>query len=219
MFAGRRTKCLSVKNNDCDCDEIWRDELKEHRGSYYVTYQPPDSRWNFALVDLVFHGKQPEASGIRRAMEQEIKLWLTRFRVPVMSSSFDATETVIHLPKEDGGSMLMAYIDPRTAQVVHRWSVFEDDEMPAEQMTSEHFSHVYRDVPFRRAKAVREAADIEHRKLRVAWYRMARQYPASNQYCDRRVQSWEGGWLAEGITIKKRKSGDAPKNGTPPLSL
>lgn len=158
-----------MKANNCDVDEIWRDELKEHRGDYFVTYQPADSRCNFAAVGLVFYGKKAEPGGIRQAMEHEIKLWLTRFRVPVMVSSFDATGSFIHLPKEGGGSTLMAYIDPQTENIVHRWGLFQNEEMPAALMTPEHFGHVYQHIPFRRAQAVREDAEIENRKLRAGF--------------------------------------------------
>jgi hypothetical protein len=158
-----------MKTNDNEPDEIWRNGLKEHRESYYITYQPADSRWNFAGVDLVFHEVKPDASEIKRIMEEEMKRWLVRFPVPIMVSSFDGTESVIHLPKEDGSSHLMAYSEPGTGKIIHRWGIFQNHEMPAEQMTPEHFDKVYRDVPFRRSKVVREAADTEQRKLAVGF--------------------------------------------------
>jgi hypothetical protein len=152
-----------------DHDEIWRDEQKEHRGSNFVTYQPADSPTSFACVDLVFHEKIPAFGEIRRSMEQEMKLWLTRFPVPVIISSFDATGSFIHLPEDDGGSTLMAYIDPQTGVITKRWGLFEKSEMPMYQMTAEYFTEVYRGVPFRRAQAVREAVEIEHRKQLVGF--------------------------------------------------
>jgi hypothetical protein len=158
-----------MKANESEPDQIWRDELKEHRGNYYVTYQPADSRWNFAFVDLVFHEVKPEPDEIKRLMEGEMNRWLARFPVPIMVSSFDSTESVIHLPKEEGGAHMMAYSEPSTGKPIHRWGTFLDHEIPAEQTTPEHFGSVYRDIPFQRSKTVREAVDIEQRKLRAGF--------------------------------------------------
>jgi hypothetical protein len=102
-------------------------------------------------------------------MEQELKLWLGRFPVPVMVSSFDATESLIRLPEETGSSHLMGYVDPKDGSLVTRLGLFENGEMPAAQMTSEHFRHVYRDLPFKLRRDVETKVEREQRHLRLGW--------------------------------------------------
>lgn len=163
-------KLLAMRTNKSDVsDEVFREELKEYRGRYYVTYQPADSRCRFAGVGLVFHEKRPDSQEIKQLMENELKLWVTPFPVPVMVSSFDSTESVIHLPDEQGGSHLMGYIELQTGTVVQRWGLFTNEEIPAALMTAEHLNRVYRDIPFRLRKDVREAAARKNRKLQTGF--------------------------------------------------
>ena len=100
-------------------------------------------------------------------MESEMKTWLNRFRVPVLVSGYDVTEDLIRLPKEQGGSHLMGYVDANNQSVVQRWGVFENEELPPSQMTNDHFALVYTGIPFKLRKDVREKVEREHRKLRI----------------------------------------------------
>jgi hypothetical protein len=148
-------------------DQIWRDKLKESRGKYFVEYDPADSMCEFATINLIFPDQKPKPSEMRAAMEREMKLWLKRFKVPVIITSFDATDSKIHLPNDDGKSTLMAYVDPKSEQIVKRWGFFENGEMPIEQMSSDYHAEIYRDVAFRRAGVVRKAGEIENKRMLV----------------------------------------------------
>jgi hypothetical protein len=148
---------------------VFREELKEHRGAYYVTYQPADSRWHFATVSLVFHGNKAPVEQIRQFMENELRQWVTRFPIPAMVSSFDATESLIHLPRDQGGSHLFGYYDPIAGRLVENWKHLENEEMLASEISDEQLDRVYKGVPFRFARDVRSAAEEEHRKLRMGF--------------------------------------------------
>ena len=156
-----------MKDSERRSNEVYRDELKQHRGEYYVTYQPADSRHNFANVGLVFHGRQPSENAIRDLMEKELHIWLTRFAVPAMVSSYDVKESLIHLSDNWGGSHLMGYMDPKTGNLVIKWGLPENNVLPAAHMTAEYLEEAYRDVPFRRREDVVRAVDEENRKLRA----------------------------------------------------
>lgn len=151
-------------------EEIWRDDLKEHRGRYLVEYCPADSHRPFASVDLVYHDAVPEPAEIRRDMEHEMQLWVSRYCVPVFVASFDATGSKLRLGQRQDGSeesILMAYRDPKNAQLRHQWGLFKDEELPEEQKAPEYLKRVYKDVPFRRATDVRAAVEVEHQRLKV----------------------------------------------------
>jgi len=100
-------------------------------------------------------------------MEQELKLWLGRFPVPTMVSSFDATEALIRFSKEAGESHLMGYVNPQSGSIVNRWGIFENDELPAGQMTADYFNEVYRRLPFTLRKDIAAKVNREQRDLRV----------------------------------------------------
>lgn len=137
---------------------VYRDEIKEGRMDYFVTYQPADSRFSFALVDLVFPERRIENTRVAQAMEDELEIWLKRYPVPVMVSAFDAKEDLIGVHGDDGESHLMGYRDLKTGQLVRRWGLLKENELPAEQTNAEHLQSAYQGVSFRDQAAVRKAA-------------------------------------------------------------
>ena len=57
----------------------------------------------------------------------------------------------------------MGYIDPQTGEVVRRWEILRNEELPLEQMDAQYLARVYRGIPFRLQKEVREKALREAR--------------------------------------------------------
>lgn len=155
-----------MKNEKAKPNDVYRDELKEHRGHYYVIYQPADSRVPFAQVSLTFPERYPDENGLRRLMEGEAKRWLARYPVPLMLSSFDSTESLIHLSDERASHQL-GYTHPQTGEPVTWWGPLENRKLPTEDMTADDLARVYKDVPFRRRQDVVSAVDEENRKFRV----------------------------------------------------
>jgi len=115
----------------------------------------------------VFHENQPDENDIRKLMERELRTWLTRFPVPVMVSSFDATESLIHFSNNQHSAHLMGYIEPETGKSVERWGLLQENELPAARTTAEYLEMAYEKVPFRRREDVVRAVDDRDRKLRA----------------------------------------------------
>lgn len=144
--------------------KVFRDELKELRDGFFVTYSPSDSRFNLATVDLVFVDQVPDAKEIKARMESELNYWLERFPVPAMVGAFDATGAFIHLPGDSHTSHLMGYTEPLTKMPVRRWGLYSDKELPAEQLNEAYLAKVYKAVPFRFADIVRQQAERDHKR-------------------------------------------------------
>ena len=142
---------------------VFRDTIKEHRGSYFVVYKPADVKSSLASVRLVFPETTAEATEVRRAMEEELRYWLNRFAVPVMVSALNAKDNLIYFSEEPYESYLMGYIDPNSVGVVQKWGLFEEDEMPSEQKDAGYLERVYQGVPFRLQEKVREKVRREAR--------------------------------------------------------
>ncbi len=135
----------------------------EHRGNYYVTYQPADLRAPFAIIQLTLPQDDYDATAVSRAMEQELDAWLRRYPVPAMVSAFDAKDDLIGAHGEGGEPNLMGYIDPQSGEVVQRWELLRIEELPSEQMGAEYLARVYQSIPFRLQTEVREKALREAR--------------------------------------------------------
>jgi hypothetical protein len=128
---------------------VFRDQMKQGRTGYFVTYQPADCRYPFALIDLVFLDDPVDHTHACRAMESELKVWLELYAVPVMVSAFDPRESLIHVRGYSGESHLLGYRDSKTGKLVQRWGLFKEDELPSEHTKPEYLQSVYRDVSFR----------------------------------------------------------------------
>ncbi len=156
---------MNTLNEIADDQRVFRDEIKEHHGNYYVSYRPADARFPFAIVQLTFLDQGFDAAIVKSAMGHELKRWLSRFRVPVMVSSFDAKDDLIHISTESDQSHLMGYVDPQTDQITQQWGLLKNEELPPEQMDAGYLARVYEGVPFRLQEAVRQNALRETRML------------------------------------------------------
>jgi len=142
-------------------DDVFRDEIKESRGAYYVEYQPADGRFPFAHLQIVFPGVAFDVDNVAVTMEKELASWLKRFPVPIMLTAWDRKEDAIRIPSGSGDSILMGYLDLKTSQVIQKWGLLLENELPEEQAEEKYLERVYKDVPFRLRKDVREKVEQE----------------------------------------------------------
>jgi hypothetical protein len=80
-----------------------------------------------------------------------------------MVSAFDAKDDLISVHGEEGESHLMGYIDPQTGEVVRRWGLLRNEEMPTAQKSAEYLERVYHGIPYRLQTEVQEKALREAR--------------------------------------------------------
>lgn len=145
--------------------KVFRERLKEHRGDYYVSYQPADARFPSAFVQLTFLDNGHDVADVKKGMERELQNWLSRFPVPVRVSAYDAKDDLIQVAPEFAQSHLAGYVDPQTGQIIQQWGFPGDDELPSEQMDAGYLARVYEGVPFRLQEVVRQKALHETRML------------------------------------------------------
>jgi hypothetical protein len=138
--------------------KVFRDKVKVPKANYFVEYCPAVSGMTFANLQLVFPSKT-EMKEIPTIMEQELTEWLQRYPVPIFASSFDEKEDLIRLPES---SHLMGYLD-EDGKIKKKWGQYLEKELPAAQVESCYLADVYKDIPFRYAKDVRDRVRRESR--------------------------------------------------------
>ena len=138
--------------------KVFRDQIKEDRGEYYVIYCPADARMPFANIQVIFPHDGLDVHAVARTMEHELEEWLKRYPVPAMVSAFNAKEDVISLSDELDKSHLMGYIDPVTGGIIRKWGLFKDNELPPVHMDFGYLGRVYEGIPFRLQEEVRQKA-------------------------------------------------------------
>lgn len=140
---------------------VFRDKIKEHRGKYYVEYNPAIWCSPIAVVNLTFPESVVDVESVRQAMERELEYWLNKYPVPVMVTAWDAKEDMIHVSANDESS-LFGYANRQTRQLKKLWGVPRNSELPEDQMNEKHFSLVYDGLPYR------SQADTQQKALRDA---------------------------------------------------
>lgn len=156
---------MNLANSSMASPKVFREKIKEHRGDYYVSYQPADAHFPSAFVQLTFLDDGHDVADVKKAMERELQNWLSRFNVPVAVSSYDAKDDIIQVAAEFFQSHLVGYVDPQTGQIIQQWGFPETDQLPSEQMEVGHLARVYEGVPFRSQEMVRQNSLRKARQL------------------------------------------------------
>lgn len=97
--------------------------IKKEGKGYFLEYKP-DYDINLAMVALTFTDLI-EKSEIKKIMKQELVLWLKKYNVPTMISSFDVTGSFVDI-NDNGASHLIGWIDTKTNELKKYWD-FEED--------------------------------------------------------------------------------------------
>jgi hypothetical protein len=146
---------------------VFREKLKEHRGRYFVTYQPAGSRQKFAVLNLVLLNGDSDCTAMATTMERELEYWLQRFPVPTLVSSFDLKDDLIDLSACRETSQLMGFISS-AGIVTKRWKILPENELPSELISTEYLNRIYAAVPSRSADEVRKQSRFEARMFKRA---------------------------------------------------
>jgi len=156
-------------------DDVFRDRIEATRDGYSVSYQPADSRYPFAILQLGFLSESLNLEEVGRKVESEFDNWIARFRVPIFASAFDLTDSVINLDPARSGATLMGYAR-EDGSIFRTWSLLKDEELPSSQRDPEYLKNVYTEIPFRVRGAVKrkvmEDAIRQRRTVRMILFLM-----------------------------------------------
>lgn len=160
-------------------EQLRFDPIKEHRGTYFVEYQPPGSHGSFALLSIVFPGPIPAEAELIQLIEDELKQWLSRYPIPVMASASDETDSLVH-PKSKPGAFLVGWPDPESDRPICSWTLADlDKHLKAHPLPAD-LRAIYSGVPFRTPADLKVEMDnyVRERRtqkliltaLAVAWF-------------------------------------------------
>jgi len=146
---------------------IW-ENLKEDRGEYFVEYIPLRDENHFAFLNLVFLSHN-NANEVANTMEREFKIWVSRFPVPLMVSSFDEKGDLISLKGVRPIDHLIGFIDRNTNQQEKYWSLLPNDAFPKEQLEENYIKKIYNGLSFK-TKDIRQQKDLQRKQLRIGLF-------------------------------------------------
>jgi hypothetical protein len=149
--------------------------IKESRGAYFVQYTPARAGDHFASLALVFPEK-PAREKIPAIMERECEGWLRHYPIPIMTTAFDDSSSVISLDNERGCDHLIAL--PEESTVAFHWKLLQNDEFPSGPLAGSRLLQIYHDIPHttqaeRQRNAVSSARSIRLGLIIVALWGIA----------------------------------------------
>jgi hypothetical protein len=154
-------------NNQSAPVKVYREKLKCHRGDYFASYQPADSRLRFATLSLVFLNNASDCSRVATAMEFELEHWLNRFPVPIMVSSFDVKDDLIRVKGCRDDDHLMG-VPSKMDGIIKRWGTYRDDEISTEFTNDKYLERIYVGVAHQSVEEVAQKATTEAAAIRRA---------------------------------------------------
>lgn len=123
------------------------ESIKEHRGSYFVEYQPPVADAPFATLSLVFLASVSPAEAAKR-QDEEAGHWLERYPVPLMIWALDDQEDTIVPPNCESGC-LVAWVSRESGKIVRSRNLQDLDVFVKGAPPESDWSTIYADVPAR----------------------------------------------------------------------
>jgi hypothetical protein len=147
-------------------EERFFTSIKEDRGWYFVEYEPPNPSYRFATLSVVVP-TAARALDVASAMEDELKAWLARYRVPLMVTAFDAKDQVFGLKGIRPADHLMGYVDA-TDELRSAWRLL-NNELAADALNPTFLRKIYSDVPSKTSAELRAESNERKRRLQTGW--------------------------------------------------
>lgn len=146
-------------------EKLYFDSIKEHCGPYFVVYSPPIPDWSFATLSLTFPEDVPSAKAAQ-LMELELERWITRYPVPLMVTSFDASDSVIDPERSKENAHLVGWLNPETNKVESSWKLDDMTVFTGSWCAPSDWCTIYADVPYRTDTQVKANAEKSAQETR-----------------------------------------------------
>lgn len=152
-----------MKTND-----LYFEQVKEHRNQYFVEYKPPIPSYRFAILNLVFLNPA-DKKNIAELMETELDYWLKRYPIPIMVSAFDEKGDSIHLSSVKDCDHLIGFIEKGAVEPRRIWRLVKDDELPIPALDKNYLRRVYADIPFKTGEQIQQNNKKRYRSIKTGW--------------------------------------------------
>ncbi len=135
---------------------LYFDSIREKRDSYFVEYYPPTPNSSFATLNLVFPN-EVSWKHVSELLDEEVRHWMGRYRVPLMVWAFDSKEDIIR-PSNHASDCLVAWISSENGEVIQSWDCDALDVILKQAEHQPDWRTIYADVPVRTNADVKAAA-------------------------------------------------------------
>lgn len=150
-------------------DDVRFSTIKEDRGWYFVEYSPPFPRHKFAILQLTVLEQRP-AQAVASAMESEATHWITRYPIPLMAMAYSLDESVFPLEPARPVDHLIAWHVAEKPDIILRWELVPDNELPADALNQDNLLKIFSDVPHRTGHEIANQAARKLTQLRLGWW-------------------------------------------------
>lgn len=141
--------------------------IKESRHWYFVEYYPPKKDSKFAVLQLMIieSGNQ---ENIASAMEIELKIFLTRYPIPIMVSSFDKTGKLVDLNQARSSNHLVGFIN-NDDYITEHWGLVKDEEIPDVALNQEYVDILFSGLAYKTYAELDFERRTNQRRIKTGW--------------------------------------------------
>lgn len=149
-------------------NDLYFENIREYRGSYFVEYKPPIAGNLFATLSIIFPDPV-EWEQVAECLDNEVRRWIERYPVPLMAWAWDNKEDVIRPPGLDS-DCLVAWTNPVSGEIEQSWELEDLSAFLSETPLRADWQTIYADIPFRTKAEVetdaREVLLVKKRRVR-----------------------------------------------------
>lgn len=143
------------------------DPIRESRGWYFVKYSPPIIDTKFATLQLIIM-EDASQEEIASVMEKELKVFLNRYPVPIMVSSFDSKDYLYNLGNTRTSNHLMGYLND-DGQIQLYWQLLKENELPDIALNQEYIDRLYSGLTYKTYGELDAERKFKRKQINSGW--------------------------------------------------
>lgn len=147
-------------------EKIYFSAVKENRNQYYVEYYPPAPAYLFATLSITFLAAYSHHE-IIEIMEQEATIWLKKYPISLMVSSFDDAGDLIYLNDLKPESHLICFYNSTKTVVEFHWALLRNEQIPQDALDTDYLLEVYESFNKKTSDELKLEAEKHHKQMRL----------------------------------------------------
>lgn len=155
---------MAVK--DIKENKLFFSSKKFNREGYFLEYKPPLPEYRFATIDITFLHERTDLE-VAAILEKETTEFVLLYSMPVMTSAFDNTDSLIDLRSVKNESHVTGFINSKKGLPELHWRLLKDNEIPDTALNKDYLINIYKDFDKKTTADLEREAGERRRGLKL----------------------------------------------------
>lgn len=141
--------------------------IKESRGWYFVEYRPPESGSKYAILNLVIM-ENATKSEVANTMENELKIWLAKYPIPILVSAFDNKDDIYNLSETKQSNHLIGF--EQDNKLFLHWKSIDYEKIPNIALNKEYVDMLFSDLSYKTYDELDNERKKRQKNIKSGWF-------------------------------------------------